>query len=494
MRLDFGAHESLVRWIEQSETDGFWNQAVQRVKARPQDEESFVLAGALASARAVDPCRSPSWLLQLTATHASLQEIEDRPGDGAASSESHLPIVRFLTSVRESCDRYPFRLPDLQAPGEGAKEDLTYAFLEAVHKGDADSADTRFSALASDLARDEAGDLLFSSGLEGLTGPSDTLLGAVEAVTALQRIGWEWGPVLLRPVVRQQATPAVRSDFYDRACQEIAARQLLRRVRRRTPGVPSLGETDPAGFLDRSLEWSKGDAVSRMAQMADMLADGISLEDSGEVVSLGSTLLFVQEGLRRTPWTSGEIEERISVVTGARAVRRLLHLGTPGQRILGLLLAGAHPGVREIRLRPEAPECGWWLSPATRWTEPGEAEGRGNGKGKGPAAGFGMDRVPAWSAALEERRTNALLPLVEEILEAGGRVGGLRTSAAGVARRQNAGSGLAIALERVLADAYDTTRAPHRWIHVWASGLSQCLWPAADSERIAGLQGTEPLC
>jgi len=54
---------------------------------------------------------------------------------------------------------------------------------------------------------------------------------------------------------------------------------------------------------------------------------------------------------------------------------------------------------------------------------------------------------------------------------------------------------MALALERVLAEAYDATRAPHRWIHVWASGVAQTLWPEVDSgERIGGLHGAEKLC
>ncbi|MEZ4649212.1 MAG: hypothetical protein R3E97_10620 [Candidatus Eisenbacteria bacterium] len=488
MHLDFGVHEPLVRWIEESDSNGFWNAAVQRVSKRPQDRDALLLAGALASARAVDPARSPSWFLQLTSTYASLHDPA-HTGEAGDGADGDLPVLRFLSGVRESCDRFPFRLPQLKGPSEGAKEDLTYAFLEAVHKGDADAADERFSSLAADLGKDEAGDLLFSSGLEALTGPEDTLLGAVEALTALQQIGWEWGPILLRPVVRQQASPAGRSDLYDRACREIATRQLLRRVRRRTPGVPSLGETEPQEFLERSLAWSQAEPVGRMEQMADMLARGISLEDAGEVVSLASTLLFLQEGLRRTPWTVGEIEERISVVAGARAVRRLLHLATPGQRILGLLLAGIHPGLRDVRLRPEAPECGWWLSPATRWTESAPA---GNGSGETPAMPTGG--TEAWEQALAGRTANALLPIVEGILESGGVAQGLRGPTAAVARRQNAGYGRAIALERVLADAYDSTRAPHRWIHVWASGVAQCLWPLDQGVKIVGLQGSEPVC
>ena len=487
MQLDFGVHEPLVRWIEESDSNGFWNAALQRVSKRPRDRDSLLLAGALASARAVDPAQSPSWFLQLTSTYASLQDGGQE--DAAENPDGDLPVLRFLSSVREACDRFPFRLPDFAGPSVGAKEELTYEFLEAVHKGDPDAADERFSSLAADLGKDEAGDLLFSSGLEALTGPSDTLLGAVEALTALQQIGWEWGPVLLRPVVRQQATPKVRSDLYDRACREIASRQLLRRVRRRTPGVPSLGETEPQEFLERSLAWSQAEPVGRMEQMADMLAHGISLEDAGEVVSLASTLLFLQEGLRRTPWTVGEIEERISVVAGARAVRRLLHLATPGQRILGLLLAGVHPGVREVRLRPEAPECGWWLSPATRWTE---TIGSSNGSAEVPP--LPAERTEAWEQALAARKANALLPIVEEIVESGGAPQGLRGPTAAVARRQDAGFGRAIALERVLADAYDCTRAPHRWIHVWASGVAQCHWPVDRGAKIVGLQGSDSVC
>ena len=106
------------------------------------------------------------------------------------------------------------------------------------------------------------------------------IIGVVEAVSLVNWMGWDWAPVLLRPIVRLQAGGTHRTTEYDRCCQEVAQKQLLRLARRRPPGNQSLGEEDPAGFFERALLWAESNPEARMELVAEALVGGVTLEDA----------------------------------------------------------------------------------------------------------------------------------------------------------------------------------------------------------------------
>src|SRR5690606_19132827 len=94
-------------------------------------------------------------------------------------------------------------------------------------------------------------------------------------------------------------------------------------------------------------------------------------------------------------WTPQEAAAGASIVRASHSLRRMVKIATPGQRILGVLLAGYAEPLR-LRLRPGSPDCGWWLSPAAKLLEPAQGE---------------VKEAPAqWRDALRERSSNGLLP------------------------------------------------------------------------------------
>lgn len=487
---DFGALEKDVRWLEEVAPGDLVPQLERRLSKRKVDIAKMFLTSALAAARSIRPeghgpipvSHSLIGLRAAADTHEFLQAAE-APSKGE-SPGSHRVILRALRSIKDELahpGRTPFRLPDPGEAPSAAKEDLVFRFLEAVHAGDPDQTDALFSWIVRDMEREQATDLLLSAGLEGVTCDLHAVVSAVETLGLLDRVGWEWATVLLRPVVRQQTVAVGRSADYEACIEEVAARQLLRAARRRAPGRRSLGEEDPEEFFRWSREWAQCDPENRRVLVGTALAAGVTLEDTGEIVALGTTMLFLQEGLRSGAkvWSEAQADRRMHLVTGGHSMVRLIRLGTPGQRILGLLLTGCLPGIRDVRLDPSQPEASWWLSPASRLhTHVGErsaeTEAAGNGEDLAPPA------VLEWRAALQEKEPNRLLPILTRSVERGDALESFAPSLAREAVEQEVGGALPVKLERCLAELYEGSRTPYRWLHLWASGLSQTLWPSVE--------------
>ncbi len=470
-RRDLGSLEKTVRWIEETAPDRFPGEIAKKLgRAKGEKLEPFLKSAALASIRST---RVPAegggplphgWLVQ-PSVRSLVADLEagGTPQDLEASRAAiHAALSQVNREVQTQLGG-PARLPD-HGPGTGAKEEIFFAFLEEVRAGNPDGADERFCWLVSDLDKLPLTDLLLSAGLEGVTGDIHKVVAVVEAVSLLSWIGWEWAPVVLRPVVRVQASGTHSLGEYDRCLREVEGRELLRLARRRPPGQPALGERDPGAFLARALEWAEHSPEDRRTLVATLLAEGTPLEDVGETLGVGATLLFLQDSLRVLThrWSLEEAHERMHLLTGVLACTRLVRLGTPGQRILGLLLAGYLPGIRDRRLAPRAPDSGWWLTPVQRTVD---------------VKGSAIAPPASWSESIVSGKATGLLPILATTLEAGHSLDLFEPELARHAPHRAVEPGLAIKLERALADAYRTTRSPHRWTHLWAAALAATLWP-----------------
>lgn len=479
-----GALERTVRWIEEVDRGRFDEELPKKLaKLSGEKLDAWLRAAAVAALRSIrtpidDGSRFPhSWLV-LPSVRSLVQSLEATGGEDAA----RLVSADAVKAVRGEIDAEggPLRLPDYpETPG--AKEDILFSFLEEVRAGHPDAADERFCLLARDLEKGPLLDLVFSAGLEGVTREVHKVVGVVEGTALLQWLGWDWSSVVLRPVVRHQSSGSHGMEEYERCRAEVEGRDLFRAARRRPPGQPSLGERDARAFFREAESWAEGDGDQRRLQLADALAQGQTLEDLGEVVGLGATLLYLQSTLRQVTqrWTRSEADARMHLVTGPEAMTKLVRLGTPGQRVLGLLLAGYLPGVREARLSPRSPDCGWWLPTAARIVEAPQVE-----------CGKESTTLEAWSRSISDGKPTGLLPLITTLLEEGGSAERLIAGNARAGVYRDVDAGRFVKLERTLAEAYRATRSPHRWLHVWAAGLAGCLWP---ERRTQDLQPVAPL-
>ena len=471
--LDFGPHEKTVRWIEQTLPAEFPRELARRLpKVGPGAWDAWIRAGALAAARSTrhdGVHRMPRGIPVLAAARA-LQQGRS-PDEGRALLSYALRLVN-----REIHDPGfgPFRLlPCGEVPGEG-REGTLFSFLEAVRAGEADWADHRFAWLVRNLDKEEVIDLLLSSGLEGVAVSAERVAGVVETVSLLQALGWEHAPVLLRPVVRHQAAGNWNSSDYDQCRDIIELRDLHRLARRRPPGQPALGERDAEGFLAEARDWAEASPGDRTERITTALAAGLPLEDAADVVSTAATLLILQEILRRREPKAGEetFDRAARAVNGMNALCRLVRLGTPGQRILGLLLAAWVEPARDLRLESRDPDAAWWLSPASRLRE------------SLGASAESMDGAPPpdWAAMVVSGQPNGLLPALSEWLESGRQAGALEGVLVPLAPGLERVGGQSIRLVRTLSEAYNASRSPFRWVHLWAASVALTLWPRESGE------------
>jgi len=483
LELDFGPLEKSVRWLEETPAADFAVEVERRLaKVRGNAVDDWFRAAACAATRSIrmeSAARVPHGLLTLSSARSLYADL---PPEGARS------VLRAaLRQVHEEIHHPgfgPYRLLHFEELAGEGKEGTLFSFLEAVRAGDTDWADHHFAWLVRNLEREQVVDLLLSSGLEGATGSAHKVIGVVEVVSLLQGLGWDWARTWLRPIVRHQAGSVSGLAAYEE-CREMASRHdLLRVARRRPPGQAAWGERDPEGFFAAAVAWSEADARERAALIAATLADETGLEDAADLISVAAALLFLQETLRKGELAQdrANTDRRIHLMTAILSMRHLVRLGTPGQRVLGLLLAGWVPPAGEVRLQSRVPDCAWWLPPVSRLLEraSGDAEG-----GNGGAASV--------AEMIRSGQPNGILPALTVLLQDGGSAEGLARVISEIAPELPQMTGLGIKFERAVTEAYRATRAPQRWMLLWAAALAFALWPSERTQpaQNAPLQGAE---
>jgi len=473
--LDFGDHEKLVRWIEQTPPESFEAELDRRLKKfRDEATADFLTAGALASARSTryeGAGTSPQGFAVLSSIHAALASDAGIPSAG---------LLRYGLRVVNREIHHPgfgpHRMLDCgEIPGDG-REGTIFAFIEAVRAGETNWADHRFAWLIRNLDKEQVVDLLLSSGLEGVTGSLQKVAAVVDAAALLQGVGWNWAPILLRPVVRHQAGGHGGMREYDQCRDLVARKELLRLARRRYPGQPAWGEHDPDAFIRETVSWAESDPGVRAGGIATLLESGVSLEDAADLVSVGAALLFLQESMTdsddmRLP---ARTQAMVEFFTGVLAMRQILHLGTPGQRILGLLLAGWIPTLRTLRLESGSSGRPGWLEQAARLKEPEP----------------GLEAVPDVSALdgiISAGHADEVFPYLAGLLNRGSQATGLGAALLRTGSRLEPLGGRALKVAARTAEAYRSCRTPYRWLLLWAGAICLAQWPG-DFEKV-GLQG-----
>ncbi len=473
--LDFGDHEKMVRWIELTPPESFEAELDRRLKKfKDEAAAEFITAAALASARSTryeGTGASPQGYAVLSSIQAVL------------ASDAGVPAADLLRFGLRVVNREihhpgfgPYRMLDCgEIPAVG-REGTIFAFIESVRAGETDWADHRFAWLVRNLDKEQVVDLLLSSGLEGVTGSLQKVCAVVDAAALLQGVGWNQAPILLRPVVRHQAGGHGGMCEYDQCRDLVARKDLLRLARRRYPGQPAWGERDPDAFFRESVCWAESDPEIRAERIASVLESGISLEDAGDLMSVGAALLFLQESMRDSDEARLPVrtQARVEFFAGVLAMRQILHLGTPGQRILGLLLAGWIPTLRTLRLEAGSAGSSAWLEDAARLKEPEP----------------GIEATPDVSS-LENMITaghaDEVFPYLAGLLNRGSQATGLGVALLRAGSRLEPLGGLSLKVAARTAEAYRNCRTPYRWVLLWAGALALAQWPE-DSKKV-GLQG-----
>jgi hypothetical protein len=238
------------------------------------------------------------------------------------------------------------RSADLAADGTGEStraegiEAGRAAFLKACSRGESNKADHIFLWLWDHVPAIDAFDLLLSVALPKNTLDDHYFLFPGYLWRALETIGSEHMKILMRPAVRYVARFPAQKTIVE-VDTLIEEHGLLRRVLRQRTGED---ETAKIGEI--------GEAIGRVnvyaeipGMLAQALAEGLSLEGTGEALSIGAAGLFLRS-LTGNPMD-------VHLHTSANLRRYLVQLDglSMRNRLLALLLWHTGPEVRNTQYR-----------------------------------------------------------------------------------------------------------------------------------------------
>jgi hypothetical protein len=447
--VEFGDAEPIVRILEESSPENLTAELCRRLSRKTEEDELY-LAAARAAARStryegLGSGRVPHGLFSLR-THREL-------GLRLPADLRPYPLIAACRRIHAEIHDPAFgptRLLSFAPHAEGSREEILFAYLEAVRFGDTDPADHMLAWVLKNAGPEEVADLLWTSGLEGACISSFRLTGAVETFVLLQALGWAHAEVLLRPVVRHQAMPSSIGNPFEAIRDRIAAESLHEKARRRLPGERGKGDDQPAAIWEEAIRWGRASGEEKSKIAARLLASGWTLEDLWESISLATALLFLGGSASGKP-----VASTAQAVVATHGLRGMLRLGSLGQKILASLIAGRCPEYQA--LEPEHLEAG------VRLLEEGLRASRLSADELGAALdGWQAETALGCvaSASAQPAGLADLIPILDHRLAF---LHGLE--------------GLGPLFHQAQCDAFQAARSQHRWVHLAATAWLCAIWP-----------------
>lgn len=288
-RVQFSeAIEPLVQFIEETDPSEIVDQALTKLR-HGVSIRTMLTASALAVTRSSDlpPGHHGGPLHPLVGIHA-LRHLVDRL-DG---EDRFLPILQHVALSNKHIHQPamgPYMLLDFEPVDAGGVEATKEAFLTAVGRGESNLADHYFLWLWDNVPPVEAFDLLLTVAIPKNVLDDHYFIFPSMTWRALDWLGHEYRPILMRPAVRyvtRYPTPPEIPEI-EALLDEY---QLLTRPLRQQTGDD---ETATIGRV--------GEAIGRCSDfteippaLAKAMADGLSMEGTGEALSIGAAGLFLR--------------------------------------------------------------------------------------------------------------------------------------------------------------------------------------------------------
>jgi hypothetical protein len=333
--------EPLVQFIEETPPGEIVDRTLEKLRGG-LSARTVLTASALAVARSSDlpPGHHGGPLHPIAGLHAVSQLVARLRGE-----QRFLPILQHVALANKHIHdpvTSPYSLLEFAPLDAGGVEATKAAFVKAASRGESNKADHLFQWLWRNVPPMEAFDLLLSVALPKNILDDHYFIFPGYTWRALEFLGQEYLPVLMRPAVRYVARfPSQRSvPEVDALIEEY---RLLDRILRQRTGED---ETTAIGQL--------GEAIGRCDTYAEIpvllskaLVEGLSLEGAGEALSIGAAGLFMRS-LTGNPMD-------VHLHTSANLRRYLLRLDGLSQRnkLLTLLLWHTGPEVRSTQYRME---------------------------------------------------------------------------------------------------------------------------------------------
>ena len=274
--------------------------------------KDMLLAGALAVVRSSDlpPGHHGGPLHPLAGLHAVHNIAARLPGEYAA-----LPVIQNVAVANKhihSPAMGPYILADAQPVSEGDSVEATLeAFRTAASRGVYNACDHYFLYLLGQLSPMQILEHLLQVAIPKNQLDDHYFLFPVFTWRALEYFGWEYAKYIGRAPVRYVTRPTMPASLED-VDTLIAKFGLLERELR-----VATGEDETAAITALAEEIGRVSRFSAIPEMlARALADGLSLEGTGEALSVGGSTLFLRSQ------TGNPMDVHIN--TGANTRRYLL--------------------------------------------------------------------------------------------------------------------------------------------------------------------------
>jgi hypothetical protein len=288
-RVQFAdAIEPLVQFIEDTDPSEIVPGTLARLRAGVPPQ-TMLTASALAVTRSSDlpPGHHGGPLHPLAGLHAVSHLVERLEGE-----QRFVPVLQHVALANKHIHHPamgPYSLLEFEPVDEGGVEATKEAFLAAVNRGEYNKADHYFLWLWEHVPPIEAFDLLMTVAIPKNVLDDHYFIFPAFTWRALESIGHEYLPILMRPAVRYVTRYPIAPGVPEMEAL-IEKHQLLTRVTRQQSGAD---ETAVIGQVGEAI--GRCDVYANIpVLLATALADGLSLEGAGEALSIGAAGLFLR--------------------------------------------------------------------------------------------------------------------------------------------------------------------------------------------------------
>ena len=332
--------EPLVQFIEETEPEDILEKTAEKLRADVSIKE-MCTASALAVIRSSEmPTDHHGGPLHPIAGLYAVGQTASR----MSGETSFLPVMQNVALANTHIHHPtmgPYVLPEFEPLNAGGLEETKQAFLQEARRGEINAADHHFLWLAENLPREAALDLLLTVAIPCNVIDDHKFIYPFYTWKFLEWIDWEHFQVLNRGPVRYVSQP-VRSPAIQEHLELIEKYQLLSKPLRETTGED---ETEAIAQVRDALDSCAFPDLPETTAQA--LAEGLSLEGTGEALSIAASDLFLRAD------TSNPFDVHMN--TGANVRRHLLRVNGVSQKnkILALLLWNSGPEIRPMLISSE---------------------------------------------------------------------------------------------------------------------------------------------
>jgi hypothetical protein len=466
--------EARVRFVEETPREAIVDATLDRLAAG-DDPEELIRAAALAVSRSAElPADHHGGPVHPVSGIHAVWGLRDR----LTGDERLLPVVQCVALANKHV-RLPSMGPAAMVAFDDLNRDVTAEKALARLENAVAGREGRLAERALTLACEKAGpgqvlNSLLEVALRRNSLDDHYLLYPIYAMRALDRIGWDWAPVVLRPVVRYLARHASFDAFgeftkefiddgiafYNRF-DELEA--LIATYGLTEDRIAVMGRPDEDGAVE-----ALADEIGEVAQISSLpqivaraMGQGLSLEGCLEAMSIGGARIFLRSH------TANPFD--VHIFTGIAARRYLLGFPEVGFRHKVLALIG-WAWSYEVRYLDHTLNWSWRSAADELSSESPDALLAEIERSVLAIDGYDVTDLPvAINDLVAQDEVRHVVRLAESYVKAGHDAEALFALTARLVCREDASEMHGYKLQQAAYEEFHACRAPLNWVHAVAA-------------------------